>query len=285
LTGRVTATGGSANLSETTGQYTYIGDLTRRAHVRELGIFGTDSWRVRPGLTVNYGLRWEVQFPWVPLNNNFTFASPEQAWGLSGVNSLFKPGATGGVPSVLEKFTAGTPGFNTDWKAFAPSLGFAWTPSAKGFLAKILGSGSQTVIRGGASISYNRYGMGTYNSIFGSNPGGTISASRSTSLGNFPPAGYAWPILFRDAKNTPAIAPADFAKTPNYPLIPTTSDDINAFSPDIRTPYTMSWTFGIQRELTKNTVLEIRYVANRGKQTWDQEDMNVTNIVENKWID
>jgi hypothetical protein len=287
LTARVVAVGGSAVLNEKTLQYTYIGDNVRRAHVREMGTFATDSWRVRPGLTVNYGLRWELQLPWVPLNDVFSFASPEQVWGLSGVNSIFKPGATGGVASVLTQMKAGTKGFNTDYKMFAPSLGFAWTPKGKGFLEKILGSGSQTVLRGGISVSYNRYGMGTYDSMYGSNPGGTVSASRSVSLGNFPVPGYSWPVLFRDAIKTgsTALSPADFSKTPVYPLVPTTSDTIRTFDPNLRTPYTISWTFGLQRELTKNTVLEVRYAGNRNKQTWYAPNLNSINIIENKWID
>jgi putative aminopeptidase FrvX len=56
---------------------------------------------MRPGFTLNYGVRWEVDFPWTPLNNAFTWATPEDVWGPSGVNSLFKKRVEGYADEVV----------------------------------------------------------------------------------------------------------------------------------------------------------------------------------------
>src|SRR5205085_8830570 len=68
LIGSVTAINAAAGLNEKTGKYTYLAQNTQRARNREMGFFAQDAWRMRPNLTVNAGLRWEVQFPITSLN-------------------------------------------------------------------------------------------------------------------------------------------------------------------------------------------------------------------------
>jgi hypothetical protein len=286
LTARVTSISANAVINEDTNEYTYRGPFTQRARQREMGLFAQDSWRIRPGLTFTYGLRWEVSFPWTPLNNAYTWATADEVWGLSGPNSFFKPGATGGKPTLLYKFNAGDPAYNTDYKSFAPSIGFAWSPKAPdNFIGKILGGGSQTVVRGGFSIAYNRYGMFDFNDIYSANPGGTITANRSQDLGNLvnTAAGETWPLLFREKSR---LAPPAFAKSPVFPLTPSIDEQVNAFAANIRTPYTMSWTFGVQREITKDMAVEVRYAATRNLQPWYYRNFNTErNLLENGWID
>jgi hypothetical protein len=285
LTGRVTSITGSAVLNEKTQQYQYLGPNVQRMHQREVGLFAQDSWRARPNLTINFGLRWELQLPWTPLNSVYTWATVADVWGLSGTNSLFKPGASGGKATQYAQFNAGDPAYNLDYKDFAPSLGFAWTPKPNsGLLKYILGGEGQSVFRGGFSISYNRYGMPTYSNTFTSNPGITIDASRNQNLGNLVSGTGTdiWPLLFRDKSR---LGPPAFAATPAYPLPASLSYSVNAFDPNVRTPYTMSWTFGLQRELTKDTVVEVRYVANRNLRPWNTFALNSVNIVENGFLD
>jgi hypothetical protein len=284
LTARVTQISASAVINENTNKYTYMGPYTERARQREMGIFAQDSWRMFPNFTLTYGLRWEVQFPWTPLNNGFSWASTAEAWGPSGINSLFKPGATGGKPTLLYQFDAGTHAYNVDYKSFAPSFGFAWSPKSKGgILGKLLGQGAQTVIRSGFAIAYNRMGMFDYaDYLFAVNPGGTIDATRNQNLGNLVSGTGTdvYPLLFRDKSRLGAPA---FADTPNFPIKPTITNSINTIEPDIRTPYTMSWTFGLQREITKDMAIEVRYAATRNLQPYFQRNLNEINIVENGW--
>jgi hypothetical protein len=49
----------------------------------------------------------------------------------------------------------------------------------------------------------------------------------------------------------------------------------------LKTGYVESWTFGIQREIKKDNVFEVRYVGNRGHQLWRQVDLNEVNVFEN----
>jgi hypothetical protein len=283
LTGRVTAINGTVWLNEKTLKYTYMGPTIQRAHQRELAFFATDSWRVRPNLTFNYGVRWELQMPWVPLNDIFSWATYKEVWGLSGVNSLFKPGATGGVPTQFTQYKKGDPAYNPDYKAVAPSVGLAWTPRfSGGFLNRIFGESGKSVFRGGFSMSYNRYSMADYVGVFGNNPGASLTANRSQALGNLVPAGQSWPVLLREKSR---LGPPSFLDAPVYPLVPSIDQSARAFDPNIRTPYTMSWTFGLQRELTKDTVLEVRYVANRNLQPWYQPNLNQRVLVENGFLD
>jgi hypothetical protein len=290
LTARVTSLSGSANLSEVTNEYSFQGPTVYRASQQEFGFFAQDSWRMRPNLTLNYGARYEFQRPWIPLNNNYSWAAPKDAWGPSGTWNLFKPGASGGSPTLLYEYKKGDPAYKQDYKAVAPTFGFAWTPNVQGrFLETLLGGGGKSVFRGGISLAYNRYGMNVYNSMFSSNPGGSITASRSQDLGNLMVGGLTYPLLYRDrdklrTDNKTYLAVPDFAKTPSWPLKPTIENSINAFS-DVRTPYTISWTFGLQREITRDTAIEVRYVANRTMQQWFQPNLNERNITTNGWVE
>jgi len=74
LVGSITSLGGSAYLSDETNKYAFNGDAVNRGHYMEFGSFISDSWRVRPGLTLNYGLRWELQMPFVPGNDVYSTA-------------------------------------------------------------------------------------------------------------------------------------------------------------------------------------------------------------------
>ena len=53
----------------------------------------------------------------------------------------------------------------------------------------------------------------------------------------------------------------------------------------MRTPYTLSWTFGLQREITRDTAIEIRYVGNRTMQQWAQFNFNENNVTTNGWME
>lgn len=284
LTGRVTSIGGSGVLSEIDNKYTYNGAAVQRGHMREIGVFVADSWRAKPSLTLNFGVRWEGQLPFVPLNSVYSYNTMEDVWGLSGVGNLFKPGVMTGKVPTYKQYTEGLRAYNSDYKAIAPSFGFAWSPRFQGgLLGRIMGSGAQTVFRGGFSIAYNRNGMYDYTRIFESNVGVFINATRNVTNGNLVTGTDSWPVLFRDKSR---LGPPTFAAAPTYPLQSTsTSDSINAFDPNLRTPYTMSWSFGLQREITRDMVLEVRYMATRNMQAWNRLNLNEQNIVENGFLD
>ncbi len=153
LTGRITAINANARLDEKTGQYVYLGTAFERSRQKEFGVFAQDSWRMRPNLTLNYGVRWEVQGPFTTLNNSYTTVSVADLFGISGPGNLFKPGTQTGRATQFVQFKGGDGGYKTDYHDFAPSLGFAWSPSAKNsWLKHLIGENGQTVIRGGTRL-------------------------------------------------------------------------------------------------------------------------------------
>ena len=88
LTGRVTAVTGTARLDAATGKYVYLGDLLQKSrHELASTLYAQDSWRVTPTLTVNDGLRWDVQLPFTPLTNTWSTATLADLCGISGIGS------------------------------------------------------------------------------------------------------------------------------------------------------------------------------------------------------
>ncbi|HEU0252154.1 MAG TPA: TonB-dependent receptor [Pyrinomonadaceae bacterium] len=273
LSGRMTALNANARLNEDTLKYSYLGDLESRAGQKEYGIYGQDSWRVRPDLTVNFGLRWEVQLPFTGLNDTFATVPFAGLFGVSGEGNLFKPGTLTGGASTYALFGKGYQAYSAQYGNFAPTVGIAWSPNFEnGFLRKLGGNAGQTVLRAGYSVAYNREGVGVFSSVTGSNPGGTLTANRNLTLGNLPVNTY--------LRQGP-FAPPSFPAEPVYPNTGLITDSVNAFHPDLKIGKIHSWTVSFQRELNSNTVLELRYIGNRGKDLWRQFDLNELNIIEN----
>ncbi len=277
LTGRVSEVNGSFVL-DAGGNYKYLGDRTQQMQYNEIGLFVSDSWRVKPSFTLTAGLRWQLQLPFTPVTDSYTkLQDYRMVYGVTGEGNMFKPGTmTGSVPALVA-YEKGEQAYTTDYNNFAPSLGFVWRPSIGNSLLRTLLT-DQPVLRGGYSISYEAPGFAGFTSIFGSNPGATRSANRRIALGNLGTDGL--PVLLRDAGRLAPLA----APTAEFPFTPSVSDSINAFDPDTRTPYTHSYSFGIQRELGKNMALEIRYVGNMNiGQTfeWNMNNSANWNILEN----
>jgi len=274
LAGRVTSVSGTLALNEKTNQYALNDNLVQRARQRETGLFAQDTWRFRPNLTLTGGLRWEVQYPFVANNNNFSQTTYAGLFGVSGQGNFFQPGNTPGSVTQFTQFKPGDEAYKTKYNNFAPSLGFAWSPNLNnGLFKRVFGDSGQSVLRGGYSIAYNREGMNLILGLLGSNPGGTLSATQSVTLNTLPSTG----ILLRDG--VPPLT--GLATVPSFPITSTIGNSANGFLPGLDTGYVQSWTFGWQRELNKDTVIEARYVGNRGVKLWRQYNINELNLVEN----
>src|SRR5581483_9027281 len=113
LTGRISSISASA-AEQPDFTYSNLGNSFTNAHQREMGFFGQDSYRIRPNLTLNYGLRWEFLFP--SYNPNALLTRPAGAQGTLQGNQI-------------TSITGSTPLYNLQKNNFAPSFGFAWSPN------------------------------------------------------------------------------------------------------------------------------------------------------------
>ena len=279
LTGRVSTVGADARITESGDSYVVFGASRAAGRLRQFDLFASDSWRVKSNLTLTYGLRYVVQNPFYPVNNSYTTVNPDALFGTSGPNNLFKPASTGGIKPSYVQYPQGTYAYRMDRNNFGPALGVTWSPGKRnGILGTIFGDDGDTVLRAAGSTSYERVGMSVFTGVFGANQGIQITANRDLNSGNL----GTLPALLR---NPGATALPSFATAPSYPISSSTSNSVNAFDPNLQVPYSHTWTAGIQRKITHNTAVELRYVGSRHLQGLETFNYNEFNIVENGFLD
>jgi hypothetical protein len=141
----------------------------------------------------------------------------------------------------------------------------------------LLGDG-KTVIRGAYSITFYNEGL---NSISNSLSGGQgfRQAGTATNTVNFPVG----TLELRHPQPTIPVFPATFG----FP-IPQNSFSApvagNYINPDLVSPYVQNWSLGIQRQLTKDITLEVRYVGNKSTHMWHRQNIQEINIFENGFL-
>ena len=220
--------------------------------------FVQDSWRVRPGLTFNVGVRWDLMQYWSEKYNQIpTFSLGQQSKVFpTAPLGLVYPGDPG-IPNTL------VPQKNK----FAPRLGLAWSPSSStGLLAKILGGPGSTSIRAGYGIFY---------SVIQGNTIGIDEPQPPYGLSYTSPA----PPLFA----TPFVSAADgVTHVQPFPLKfpplnasqqnPNSSIDFTPFLPQAGMttpypgntyPYNENYFFSIERQLGKDGLFSLSYVGSQ----------------------
>jgi hypothetical protein len=207
------------------------------------GLFIQDTWKVTKKLTLDYGLRWDLQswgheihYRWTefgptvpnPVDGNIPGAILYSGYGQGRCNCLFS---------------------NAYPYSIAPRLGVAYQINSK------------TVFRGGAGVTYApiaTFGYVTNAAILGVGynllnfpsptfgiPATTLNQGLSYSPSALTTASLA-PGLYSNAAGTPSSAP--FFIDPNAG----------------RAPRILQWSFGLQRQVTKDIVVESNFVGNRG---------------------
>ncbi len=293
LTGNVSTITREARRDESTGNYVVLGPSRQLGRMDDVGFFAQDSWRLRKDLTVNLGLRYGFQLPFRSLNDSYSTATVADVLGITGVGpdfvpgalvtnlgNLFQPGVMTGASPTFKQLAKGVKTYNTDWNNWAPSVGVAWTPHAEsGFLARLLGNEGDTVVRGGWTTAYQRNGMSDYTGRFGANPGILITANRSLSDGNL----GTLPLLLREPDR---LGPPPVPDAPAYPMSPpSVTNSVNIFDPDLEVPYSRTWSAGIQRAISRDTVIEVRYNGSRSYEGWTTYNYNEVNITTNGFLD
>jgi len=226
-----------------------VGDPTRHLSNWGYAAFAQDDWRITKNLTLNLGLRYELN----------TVVKDQH-------NLLGNFDATKGLLQVGKGISAP---YGGDHNNFAPRLGFAWDPSGNG----------KTVIRGGAALIYetlnwesflalnNSLGISTIPTgaiIDGS--GGTAGGSIAVGTVNFPGSSLNW---------DPAITGVPGTVFPTTPLnCHDNPCSILGMDKGLRTPYVWSWNVNVQHAFTNNLSLEVAYVGNHGSQLVGIRDIN-----------
>jgi hypothetical protein len=275
LTGRVASINAVRALDVRTRQYQNT-QLIRLDKQKVGGIYAQDSWRWRPDLTLNYGLRWEFTGAIYDSQGIYTSPTYEDLFGPS--RSLFRPGVLDGVldPRISLRPRA----YRGDLVNPAPNFGFAWTPSfGKGLLGRLFGKDQATVIRAGYAMNYYDEGLLDFISYAGGNPGLTQSLFLNPGMAGFPLG----QLSISDPVPPLATFPAAFSESLRQADY-TFTNGFSTMKPKLRTPYVQTWNVGIQRELTKNTVIEVRYVGNHGTHLWHGYSINEVNIFENGFV-
>ena len=243
----------------------------RTSHQNEFNWFVKDDWKVRPNLTINLGLRWDLFR--VPHFSSISGANwtrgPSDGgagwYGISGrsFNEAFHSG--GGERSDLTEIVligsgSSYPDFGiwpSDKNNFAPAVGFSWAPD-------FLGSG-KTTIRGGYQISYLLPGnsLSWIDSDQGNMPGLIYFASESFGSTYKDLTNISFPLTFPD-------------ELAERLVIPVTDRSLGQtfYNPDYKTPYVQNFTLGLTRSLPANLIFDLRYIGRRGVKLHSSFDYN-----------
>jgi hypothetical protein len=195
-----------------------------------------DDWKIKPTLTVNAGLRWEVQGALSDAGDSTSVLDPQIAGAI---------GAAG--TGALGSFRVGGNAVESNPLNIAPRIGFAWNPG-----------GGNLVIRGGYGIYWDSFTFSP------------LAASRST-----PPLNYTFSLSgaqingansFQNLLNgtAPVIAQAQaqvggFGTLKNF-------GSLTTVDPHLPNPYVQQFSFGIEQRLPAQSVLTLAYVGTKGTQ-------------------
>lgn len=207
----------------------------------QLGFFAQDSWKVTRKLTLDLGLRYDFSTAGKEQYGRYGFFDPSVANKQDGG---YRGGVTYGATCGCDNNF-----FNSYKLGFGPRLGVAYQLNPK------------TVLRGGAALLIGTTadnGIQT-RSVTSSNPQfANIFAEPTMYLANgvpLTPAQIAWPNF--DSSHFPVVSPL----TPGAPgAAPGQWIDKNAGYPS----KSYQWSFGVQREVVRNLVVDVAYVGNRG---------------------
>lgn len=231
------------------------GDPGRNLSMKSFGLFFQDGYRIRPRLTLNYGIRYDVTYPIKDSRNLLANYVPTLA-----------SGSPGGIVQVGDGISSPYP---TRYNNISPRLGFAWD---------IFGTG-KTVLRGGSGIIFSQPSIRTFlfsggglnlnptAGALGVTPGnGTITSfledSRDTSVLNWNTTG---PAIFPALSNSGAACSVD------------SQCFVFAVDPHLKTPYTENWNLNLQQALPGNSMLQLAYVGNHGVDLYSITDPNQVN--------
>jgi hypothetical protein len=237
--------------------YTQADALSFYNRNKYAGLYIQDSWRARPNLTLNYGLRWDLISPWYEKYNQLqTLVLGEQSRVYPGAPAgLVFPGDPG-VPRTLVP---------TQHDKFAPRVGLSYSPTAQnGLLGKIFGGPGKTSIRAGYGLFYTAF-EGLSAGIMSANPpyGYTYSsfapvlfATPYVIASSGQNVGQRFPLSFPPFGASPSKPNSDVNWSPYLPIT-----GVPSFFRGNVPPYAENYMLSLQRQIGANTLFGLSYVG------------------------
>lgn len=226
-------------------------NASRVMQAKYLAVFAQDDWRVTRNLTLNLGLRYERDFPTTERFNRttvgFDFNTPNPISAAALAAYARAPIAE--VPVSQFKVNggllfagSGNEGVYDTHGYFSPRFGFAWKPDLLG---------GKNVVRGGFGVFFASSGATSVND---QQHGFSQSTSFVSTLDGL--------LTPNDTFSSPFRAGVQQPTGSSRGLATFLGQGIRFRERDQRNPYSIRWSFGIQRELTGNTVIEVGYIGN-----------------------
>jgi hypothetical protein len=226
-----------------------VGDASIDFKESDVFLYFSDDFKVKQNLTLNLGLTWSY------------FSQPDNL--LNQLDTINEKGPKPLFNPALPLSIRTTPTIPVYEHAFGPSIGFAYTPKWGG---RLFGN-DKTVIRGGYRLAYDPPYYNIYLNNYDGTPNvlsATFVAPQGSSLTSLPlpavPTGAAVRALTAPLLPLGQLDPRDFAQV----VIP------QNFRPD----EVNSWSLGIQREISSNLALEIRYAGNHASDLFQSVNQN-----------
>ncbi|MFI5058353.1 MAG: carboxypeptidase regulatory-like domain-containing protein [Candidatus Acidiferrales bacterium] len=237
-------------------------------------LFAQDSWKIKPNVTLNYGVRWELNTPLADAGQKVQAFRP-------GQRSTIYPGIAGNDAAGVTPLGIVFPGdkgvpnglTSTYYKAFAPRLGLNWSPGAHdGWLAKLTGGPGKTSVSMGYGIFYNPIEQLVLEQFSAEPPfGGSESISNLFLQTPFvDQTGGVHPNPFTGVLNPPRGTALDWSR-----FLGTTY--FGDFQPHMRSQYSDQYNLTIKRELPGDILLQVGYVGSQGHRLLAIYEVNETN--------
>jgi hypothetical protein len=229
------------------------------------GFFLQDDFKLSSKLTLNVGLRYELETPITErfdrLVAGFAFDQSNPLEAAARANYALNPipelpaaqfRVLGGLQYVNQNGNGRSP-FKGEKNNFLPRFGLAWQPFEK------------LVVRGGYGIFYDTLGVNTTAPI---QTGFSQSTPIQASLDN----GQTYVATFANPFPNGLIAPPGSSSG----LLTNIGQAVSFFDPNLKQAYAQRWSLGIQYELPLGFVVDSAYVANRGTRLAVSRNYNAT---------